>query len=88
MPKRHASGKYSYAICDRSGFKVRYKDLRTEWNGLRVSKEMWEPKHVQLTPVRVIRDAQALHDPRPDNDDMGTVSAQLRDLIDMTHGDT
>ncbi len=88
MPKRHASGKHSYAICDRSGWKVRYKDLRTEWNGLRVYKDMWEEKHIQLTPVRVVRDAQALHDPRPDNDDMGTVSAQLRDLIDMTHGDT
>lgn len=65
MPK-FAKGKYSYAICDRSGWKIRYKDLRREWNGLRVDRRIWEPKHAGLTPVRLINDPQALRDPRPD----------------------
>ena len=88
MARKHASGKHSYAMCDRSGMKVRYQDLRTEWTGLRVHYSLWEEKHPQLTPVRVVRDPQALHNPRPDNDNDGTVSAQLSDLINMTHGDT
>ena len=54
MAKR-ASGKYAYLIDDRSGRKIRYKDARTEWNGLRVYKKDWEPKHHQLTGLRPIK---------------------------------
>ena len=86
--RRWATGKRSYAMCDRGGHKIPYQDVRTEWNGLRVDKNEWEEKHPQLTPARNVGDAQAVRNPRPDNDDDGTVSAQLRDLIDMTHGDT
>ena len=63
-----AAGKHSWAICDRSGFKVRYKDLKTEWNGLRVDRAIWEPKHEALTPVRLTYDPSALRNPRPDTD--------------------
>ena len=85
---RYANGKRAYAMCDRSGWKVLYKDLRTEWTGARVHKSLYEGKHPQLTPVRNIRDPQALRDPRPDNDtEAGTVT-QIEDLIDMTHGAT
>jgi hypothetical protein len=65
---RFARGKYSYGIDDRSGWKVRYKDLKTEWTGVRVDKRIWEPKHESVTPVRVVHDPQSLHDPRPDSD--------------------
>ena len=65
---RYASGKKSVAISDRSGFKVRYSDLKTTWDGLRVEKEEWEPKHPQLTPARNVVDATALFQPRADND--------------------
>ena len=67
MP-RYAKGKRSYAISDRSGFKVRYRSLKTEWNNLRVEPAEYEPKHPQLTPPKNIIDAQTLFQPRPDND--------------------
>ena len=71
MAKR-ASGKYAYLIDDRSGRKIRYKDARTEWNGLRVHKKDWEPKHPQLTPPKLGPEATSLYNPRPDADDVPT----------------
>ena len=65
---RYASGKKSKAISDRSGFKVKYTDLMTTWDGLRVEREEYEPKHPQLTPAKNVIDATALLNPRPDND--------------------
>ena len=65
---RYATGKKSNAIGDRSGFKVKYKNLKTTWDGLRVEPEDWEPKHPQLTPAKNVIDATALFNPRPDND--------------------
>ena len=65
---RYARGKKSNAIGDRSGFKVKYTDLKTTWDGLRVEPEDWEPKHPQLTPAKNVIDATALFNPRPDND--------------------
>tara|TARA_B100001559_G_C16370792_1_gene561927 strand:+ start:222 stop:905 length:684 start_codon:yes stop_codon:yes gene_type:complete len=64
----YAKGRKSLAISDRSGFRVPYKNLRTEWNGLRVSPDDYDPKHPQLTPPKNITDATALYNPRPDND--------------------
>jgi hypothetical protein len=65
---KYARGKKSYAISDRSGFKVRYTKLKTTWDGLRVSPEDWEPKNPQLTPAKNVVDATALFNGRPDND--------------------
>ena len=65
---RYARGKKSNAIGDRSGFKVKYTNLKTTWDGLRVEPEDWEPKHPQLTPAKNVIDATALFNPRPDND--------------------
>jgi hypothetical protein len=65
---RYASGKKSVAISDISGFKVKYNDLKTTWDGLRVEPEEWEPKHPQLTPAKNVIDATALFQPRVDND--------------------
>ena len=67
---KFATGKYSYAISDRSGLRYRYKDMRREWNGLLVGKDEYEPKHPQLGPFRTPTDAQALKDARPYNDSM------------------
>ena len=64
----YAKGRKSLAISDRSGFRVPYQNLRTEWNGLRVSPDDYDPKHPQLTPAKNITDPTALYDPRPDND--------------------
>ena len=65
---RYASGKKSVAISDISGFKVKYNDLKTTWDGLRVEPQDWEPKHPQLTPAKNVIDATALFQPRVDND--------------------
>ena len=65
---KYARGKKSKAISDRSGLRVKYTELKTTWDGLRVSPEDWEPKHPQLTPAKNVIDATALFNPRPDND--------------------
>jgi hypothetical protein len=62
----YASGKDAYGISDRSGFRYRLRDMKTEWNGLKVGPDEYEPKHPQLEPVRRVIDPQALKDPRPD----------------------
>ena len=63
---RFASGKDAYGYSDRSGFRYRLNEMITEWNGLKVGPDEYEPKHPQLEPPRVGPDPQALHDPRPD----------------------
>ena len=63
---RHATGNKAWAIDDRTGLRVKYQDLRTEWNGRRVHKDEWEEKHPQLTR-KPIEDAVSLIEPRPGN---------------------
>ena len=63
---RFASGKNAWGYSDRSGFRYRLAELRTEWNGLRVGPDEYEHKHPQLKAPKVGPDPQALHDPRPD----------------------
>jgi hypothetical protein len=60
----YALGKYSRGQCDRCGFVYKYLDLRTEWNGLKVCYECFEPKHPQLEPTPVPTDPEALVQPR------------------------
>ena len=63
---RYASGKHAYGISDRSGFRYRLADMITEWNGLKVGPDEYEPKHPQLEPISPGSDPQALFEPRPD----------------------
>lgn len=63
---KFATGKNSYAISDRSGFRYRYKDMKKEWNGALVGPDEFEPKHPQLGPFRKVIDPQALQNARPD----------------------
>jgi hypothetical protein len=70
---KFASGKDSYAICDRSGFRYPYKVMRREWNGLLVGPDQYEPKHPQLGPFRKVSDPQALQNARPDRIEPVTV---------------
>ena len=65
---KFAVGKYAYGISDRSGFRYRLKDMRKEWNGLLVGNDEWEAKHPQLEPFRVVSDAQAIKNARPETD--------------------
>jgi len=59
-------GKYSYAICDRCGFRYKYLELRMEWTGFKVCPECFEPKHPQLDPPHHISDPEALRQSRPE----------------------
>jgi len=70
-----AVGKYSEAICDRCGFQYKYLELKEEWNGLLVCEECYEPKHPQLEPTYASADAEALKNPRPQQDLAFTVTA-------------
>ncbi len=62
-----ASGKKSWAISDRSGFRYPYKVMKREWNGLLVGPDEYEPKQPQLGPFRTVSDPQALQNARPDS---------------------
>lgn len=63
---KFAVGKNAYGICDRTGLRYKLNEMRVEWNGLKVGRDVWEPKHPQLEPRRKVVDAQALRHPRPD----------------------
>ena len=77
MPK-YAKGKHAVLISDRSGWKIKYKNARTEWTGARVSKQEWEEKQPQLDPQKYLRRASAqgdvLYDPRPNVDSVPTTA--------------
>ena len=49
--KREPKNNYVYAdhnaICDRSGFKVKFSELRREWTGHYVRESQWESRHPQ-----------------------------------------
>ena len=66
MSKHYARGRKAFGFSDRSGFRYDLDDMVTEWNGLKVGFDEYEPKHPQLEPVKHSGDAIALHDPRPD----------------------
>ena len=47
---RFASGKKAWGYSDRSGFRYRLREMRKEWNGLKVGPDEYEAKHPQLEP--------------------------------------
>ena len=61
---RYATGKNSWGISDRSGFRYRLSDMKKEWTGLLVGKDEFELKHPQLEIRAKASDAQAVRDPR------------------------
>ena len=64
----YASGKFAYALCDRCGFRYKYKDLRKEWNGAKTCRSCYEEKHPQLETTRNVTDPEALYEARPNTD--------------------
>jgi hypothetical protein len=64
---RYASGKKAYGYSDRSGFRYRLREMRKEWNGLKVGPDEYEAKHPQLEPNYPGPDPTALYEPRPDS---------------------
>ena len=68
----YSSGKYSYGICDKTGFRYATKDLVFEFRngsktGLRVGVDVVDPDQPQLQLGRLkVDDPKALRNPRPD----------------------
>lgn len=67
MRDRYKHGDHN-VICDRTGFKVKASETRKEWNGLRVWKNVWEPRDPQDL-IKGRTDKQAVYDPRPEGTD-------------------
>jgi hypothetical protein len=65
-PQRAILGEH-LVVCDRSGRTVLASETRKEWNGLRVYKDYWEPRHPQEF-VRGRKDDQLVKDARPEID--------------------
>ena len=67
MSKQYAKGRNAVAECQRSGQKMRYRDLVEDGHieGLLVHPDWWEPKHPQEIPVTVT-DPVALFRPAPE----------------------
>jgi hypothetical protein len=65
--RKYAVGRNAVAECQRSGQKMRYRDLVEDGHvpGLLVHPQWWEPKHPQEVPVTVT-DPIALYKPAPE----------------------
>lgn len=65
--RRYASGRHAIAECERSGQKMRYKDLVEDGHvpGLLVHPDWYEPRHPQELPIDT-SDAVALWRPAPE----------------------
>ena len=61
---RYATGKKAWGFSDRSGFRYRLREMKTEWNGLKVGPDEYEAKHPQLEPNQPGPDPTALYQPR------------------------
>ena len=91
---RYTKGKHAVAIDDRSGFKVKHKDLRKEWTGMMVYKGDWESKQAQLDPSKYFKNtgSNVLENPRPDNDNdsaivrLGPLNQQFQGVMQMYQG--
>lgn len=64
----YALGKHARAMCDICGFEVKYTSLKPQWDGFRACPSCWTPRQPQDFPKIVLVDAEALRNPRPDND--------------------
>ena len=56
-------GSYN-VICDTSGFKCKAEDTKMQWDGLRVLKDWWDPRHPQDFAATA-RDMQWVPNARP-----------------------
>ena len=96
---RYASGKKAYGYSDRSGFRYRLREMRKEWNGLKVGPDEYEAKHPQLEPNYPGPDPTALYEPRTDqrtevtvenllilNPFLSTASSAVITVIEPSHG--
>ena len=96
---KYATGKKAWGFSDRSGFRYRLKEMKTEWNGLKVGPDEYEEKHPQLKPNHPGPDPTALYQPRVTsrtevtvenlfglNPFTSTVSSAVITVLEPSHG--
>jgi hypothetical protein len=96
---RFATGKKAWGYSDRSGFRYRLREMKTEWNGLKVGPDEYEAKHPQLEPNHPGPDPTALYQPRVDgrtevtvenllglNPFTSTASSAVITVLEPSHG--
>ena len=96
---RFAIGRKAWGYSDRSGFRYRLKEMKTEWNGLKVGPDEYEAKHPQLEPNHPGPDPTALYQPRVDgrsevtvenllglNPFTSTASSAVITVVEPSHG--
>jgi hypothetical protein len=96
---RYTTGKKAWGYSDRSGFRYRLRDMIKEWNGLKVGRDEYEPKHPQLEPNHPGPDPTALYEPRVDtrtevtvenllglNPFTSTASSAVITVLEPSHG--
>jgi hypothetical protein len=66
MAAGYASGRFAIALCDQCVQRFKLNALIKDWNGFKVCRECYEPKHPQLEPKRTINEPIALYQPRPE----------------------
>lgn len=83
--RQYAKGRRAVAECQRSGQKMRYRDLVEDGHvaGLLVHPDWWEPKHPQEIPVEV-DDPIALYRPAPEISIEGSGYGDPENLDDGT----
>lgn len=82
----YATGKDAWGICDQSGLRVRYRDMKTQWDGLKVHPDWYEEKHPQLEAPNYEGDKIALKDPRPDVAETTSGITQITSIYPDTAG--
>lgn len=65
-----------WVICDRTGFKVRRSQTKVTWDGLRVWKKYWWPRHPQDF-VRALPERQTVRDARPEPTDYDLATNEI-----------
>lgn len=56
-------------ICDQCGFRFYLSELRKQWDGLKVCKQCFEPRHPQ-DRLKVRKESPPPKDPRPEREDV------------------
>jgi len=82
----NATGKFSKAISDRSGFAFPYTEMIKDHDGLLVHKSEFEPEHPQEDDPSTHRaDAEALKNPRSDRSEPVEVLVGSKTLFDQNN---
>lgn len=85
MGLRTGNGHYikggAWGCCDRCGFTYRLADLKTEWTGLRVCPDDYDPRPSDMSPPNIYPEGVPLPGARPDPGDvLGANTTTAADL--------